>query len=510
MSPGTKEAGWRTRAGRWTRLALCSLLASLAVVPAPAAAAAKPNILFVVVDDLDTGIARLMPRVQQRLGAEGTAFERAYTQYGLCSPSRATMLTGRYSQNTGVRRNLPSVGGFEGFVQAGNQDRSVNVWLKSAGYRTGMIGKFINSYPKGLGGNQVPPGWDTWAVAAWSKPYDYRVNENGRWVAYGHAPQDYDTDVYRQKALTFIDGALTQGQPFALFLWFGQVHSPTAGAPRHQNLFRDAVVPRTPAFNETDMSDKPAFLQPTPLTPAGIQALDAGYRERLRSAQAIDEAVEAIYASLKRRGALDSTYLVFTSDNGFHMGEHRFGTTKGFAFEDSIRVPLLVRGPGVPAGRRIAQLVGNADYAPTFAQWAGVAPPVQVDGRSFAGLLAAADPARVPWRHALPLSKLPEAPTPEHAPYPDRLNPAVKTGYGCVSGGRTMTEMRGVRTDRYTFTHWASGDVELYDGATDPFQLKNAVCGAKPALRAKMRDLAAALSTCQGAACRRLEDTPIP
>jgi N-acetylglucosamine-6-sulfatase len=173
-------------------------------------------------------------------------------------------------------------------------------------------------------------------------------------------------------------------------------------------------------------------------------------------------------------------------------------------------VPLMVRGPGVPAGRKIGRLVGNADFAPTFAQWAGVAPPVEVDGRSFAGLLTAADPAGVPWRHALPLSKLPEAPTPERSAFLDRLDPKVTHGYACVRGGRGFSEMRGVRTDRYTFAQWAGGDLELYDRVTDPHQLQNAVCGAEPGLRSSLRDLAAALSACRGAECRRLEDTAVP
>lgn len=475
-----------------------------------AAPAAKPNIVFIMVDDLDAATAALMPQVRQRLGDEGTTFDRAYTQYALCSPSRATALTGRYAQNTNVRRNKPTAGGFQSFVQEGNHTRSVNIWLKSAGYRTGMIGKFINSYPSGLGGNQVLPGWDYWAVAAWSKPYDYRVNENGRWVSYGDRPADYDTDVYRDKALGFIGSALDSRQPFALFLWFGQVHSPFAGAPRHRSLFRNAIVPRTPAFNEADMSDKPRFLQPALLTAQQVRSLDGSYGERLRATRAIDEAVEAIYATLQQRGALQNTYIVFTSDNGFHTGEHRLTLTKGFAFEESIRVPLLVRGPGVAARRKVTRLVGNADFAPTFAAWAGITPPVEVDGRSFAPLLTAADPTRVPWRRALPLSKLPEAPRPERSTFVDRLDPRVTRGYGCIKNGGGYSEMRGVRTERYTFAHWAGGDLELYDNARDPHQLDNAVCSTEAGLRRSLSSLAAALSTCRGATCRTLEDTGVP
>lgn len=488
-----------------------SLAFGLDGMSASAAAPAKPNILFILVDDLDARTANLMPRVQQRLGAEGTTFDRAYTQYALCVPSRATMLTGRYAQNTGVRRNLPEAGGFEAFIQNGNHQRSVNLWLQAAGYRTGIIGKFMNGYPNGLGGNQVLPGWDQWAVSPYANPYNYKVNENGRWVRYGSAPADYDTDVYRAKALAFIDDATRRRQPFALFLSFGQIHSPVAGAPRHRNLFRGAIVPRTPAFNEADMTDKPAFLRPALRSPEAIRSIDGVYAERLRSAQAIDEAVEALYAALQRSGQLQNTYIVFTSDNGFHMGEHRFAFTKGFAFEHSIRIPLLVRGPGIPARRTISRLIGNADLAPTFAAWAGVTPPVEIDGRSFAGLLTAANPANLTWRRALPLSKLPEAPVPVSSVFKDQLDPSVRSGYGCIRNGASrMPEMRGVRTERYTFAHWASGDLELYDRVQDPHQIANAVCAAEPGLRSGLRDLAAALSTCRGATCRRLEDTPVP
>lgn len=474
---------------------------------------AAPNIVFVLLDDVDyqaAVTANVLPRIQQRLGAEGATFTRAYAQHGLCTPSRATILTGLYSQNTQVRRNAPPFGGFETYHARGLDKSSVNLHLQQAGYRTGLIGKFLNNYPKTAAFNYVPPGWDYWAVAPAPKPYDYRLIENGKSVVFGATPADYDTDVYGARARTFIDGAATAGKPFALYLWFPSVHSPVVPAPRHAGLFAGRLAPRVPSFAEAAIGDKPPFLRFRAVTPDHVSVIDANYRERLRALQAVDEAVEKIYQLLRTRGLLGNTYIVLSSDNGFHLGEHRLRLTKGFAYEESVRLPLMVRGPGVPAGRKIAQLVGNADFAPTFAQWAGLTTPLNFDGRSFAPLLKAAAPASVPWRKALPLSRLPEAKTPATA-WPSIVNASQRTGYSCIATtGATIPDMRGVRTVRHTFTHYATGDMELYDNVADPYQLENRVCSSAATVRDALRSRTAALATCRGAACRRLEDAAVP
>jgi arylsulfatase A-like enzyme len=490
---------------------LCLLVVSLQHVSS--AWAARPNIIFALVDDLDSrtaAIANALPRVQQRMIAQGATFSRAYTQFALCSPSRATMLTGRYSQNTGVRRNNPPFGGFETFYANRLLDASVNVWLKQAGYRTGFVGKLDNNYPRTAPSNYVPPSWDYWAATDRVNFYGYRLNENGVWRQYGFTPADYATDVHSRKAQEFVTASADAGQPFLLFLWFSAIHSPLEGAPRHATLFPDATAPRVPSFNEADVSDKPPFLRPAAMTPAVIAAVDGQHRLRLRALQAVDEAMGAIFDLLNRRGLLGNTYIVFTGDNGFHMGEHRWKLTKNFAYEESIRIPLFVRGPGVPAGRRVTRLVGNADLVPTFAAWAGVTPPVEVDGRSFAPLLTAADPATVPWRRSLPLSRLPEGVTPATT-WRNVLNPAVRTGYGCIpTAGTSIPEFRGVRTDRFTFAHYVTGDIEMYSTVTDPYQLTNRACLASALNRDTLRVRAEQLSTCRGDGCRRLEDYPVP
>lgn len=473
------------------------------------AAPGRPNIVFIVVDDLDAGTAQRMWRTQRRIGAEGARFYRAYAEFALCSPSRTTMLTGRYAHNTGVRHNDGPLGGFRAFLANGLALQTVNHWLQAAGYRTGLIGKLINGYPNGLDASGVLPGWDEWFVQRETTAEGFTVNENGTWVSRSTS-EAYDTDLYTARARAFLRDSADRGQPFALFLWYRQLHTPVGVALRHAHLFAAELAPRSAAFLEVDQRDKPPFLRLATRDASWVARLDATHRDRLRSAQAIDEGIAAIYGDLQAAGLLASTYLVVTSDNGFELGEHRLGDTKGFAYEESVRVPLLVRGPGVPAGRTIGQLVGTADFAPTFAEWAGITPPVEVDGRSFAALLRAPSPASVPWRRALPLSIMRQPLTEWPAVWADGLNPQVKTGYDCIRAPSAWASMRGVRTQRYTLTHYATGDMELYDRQLDPHQLDNAICGADPALRQRLRDLAEALSTCRGQACRTLEDTRVP
>jgi arylsulfatase A-like enzyme len=178
--------------------------------------------------------------------------------------------------------------------------------------------------------------------------------ENGKVVHYGGAPQDYLQDVIRGKAVDFIrrNAATPDRSPFFIWLASYSPHWPAPYAPRHANKFPGAKAPRTPTFNEPDVSGQPAWLQTHPLlTPAQIARVDAHYRDRLRSMLAVVETVDAIVATLQQTGDLANTYILFTSDNGFHQGQHRLQLGKGTGFEEDIRGPLLVRGPGVPAGR---------------------------------------------------------------------------------------------------------------------------------------------------------------
>ena len=182
--------------------------------------------------------------------------------------------------------------------------------------------------------------------------YNYVLNENGRTVAYGDEPEDYLNDVLTRKAVETIGRFGAEDEPFFVYVLPYTPHSPPVAAPRHAGMFADAEVPRTPAFNEADRSDKPAFIRSlVPLDANRIAYLEEEYRGRLRSLQAIDD-----------------TYVMYSSDNGFHMGEHGLPAGKNFPYEEDIRVPLTVRGPGVPEGRTIDAMVLNNDFAPTFAR----------------------------------------------------------------------------------------------------------------------------------------------
>jgi len=358
-------------------------------------------------------------------------------------------------------------------------------------------------------------GWTHWIVPEHNRymhaKYNYRLNENGRSVAYGNTAEDYSTDVYAAKARAFIAQSADEGRPFALLLSFPSPHVRENPAPRHQRWFADERAPRPPSFPELDTSDKPPFLRLPPLQPTQVEELDKRYRKRLRMLQSIDEAVASIQGLLAERGLLDNTYLVFASDHGWHQGEHNQPPGKGRAYEEDTHLPLVVAGPGVRAGRTIKRLISNADLAPTFADWAGIAPGAEVDGRSFARLLTAPDPARVPWRKRLPLMRLTEGVAPR-AEWPalDVRQEARSQSYGCLAhlppSRTSWPEYRGLRTERSTYVEYASGDLELYDNVRDPWQRQNAVCDATPGALAQLHHTTEALFTCKKDGCRKAED----
>ena len=349
---------------------LVGALSILASAPRPhPAAAAKPNIIFILTDDMALRDVSVMPKLQALVGAKGTTFSSYFVTDSLCCPSRSSILRGQFVHDHHTLGNQPPDGGFEKFHAAGNESSTIATWLKAAGYRTALMGKYLNGYPATVAQNYIPPGWDEWDSPSRGGygEFDYLLNENGQLVQHGHAPDDYLVDVMARKSVAFIDAAVAAKKPFFLYLATFAPHQPATPAPRHENLFPNAAAPRDASFDEADVSDKPAFIRALqPLRPLQIAAIDRLYRKRIQSLQSVDDLIETIVHELQKTGTLDNTYIVFTSDNGFHLGNHRMQLGKQTAYETDIHVPLIVRGPAVAAGATRDELVVETDLAPTF------------------------------------------------------------------------------------------------------------------------------------------------
>ncbi len=496
------------------------------------AAATKPNIVFVLTDDLDMREVSTMPNVKALIASQGATFSNYFVSNSLCCPSRATTLRGQYAHNDGVESNGGGNGGFEAAYAKGIERSTVATWLHGAGYRTALIGKYLNGYPNGASDRYRPPGWDDWIVP--SRPgnpyteYDYTLNDNGRLVHHGHAPSDYGTDVYMHAAQTFMKRSAQRRKPFFLYLAPYAPHRPATPAPRDRTAYPHAPTPHTPSYDEADVHDKPEWVRREPrLSPFVQRKINGLYRRRIQSLRAVDRGVAGLVSTLQKSGQLDNTYFVFTSDNGFHLGQHRLPAGKQTAYEEDIHVPMYVRGPGVPAGSSVKAIVGNVDLAPTFASIAGARVPDFVDGRSFASLLRHPnqDTPRSGtdgWRHAYLLEHWQETvggPTrggdlPLEPPDPDQSGP----GRSAHVSKRTrphrhvqwlvlndIPNFRGLRTARYAYVEYDTGERELYDLSNDPAELHNIPTNARPELRERLHKELLALASCRGSGCRKAE-----
>jgi N-acetylglucosamine-6-sulfatase len=465
----------------------CWLVAAVALTIGAAQAqspAERPNIVFVLSDDEDVGIHAHMPNVKALIEDQGAVFENFFVTYPLCCPSRASILRGQYPHNTLVLGNLPPEGGFLTFRHLGLEASTIATWLQTAGYRTALYGKYLNGYSET---DAPPPGWDEWHAANNDGYFNvnYKLNENGKAVVYGGAPEAYLTDVIARKAAEHIRRFAAEDRPFFLYVATFAPHSPYNPAPRHQGMFKDAKLPRPPSFNEDDVSDKPGFLQELPrLNEDQIAEITTHYRQRLECLQAVDELVETLVDTLNDTGELERTYIVYASDNGFHLGEHRMLEGKDTAYEEDIRVPLAVRGPGVPKGRKVSGMALNIDLAPTFAAWADIGTPDFVDGRSLMPLLE--DPS-APWRNSFLVQRL-------GLESDERLEPA---------------NALAIRTERYTYIAYNNGEREMYDLGRDPDQLQSIEPTADQAVIDALAGRLTELRACEGQRCRGLEDLPV-
>ncbi|SFK09695.1 Arylsulfatase A [Streptosporangium canum] len=471
-------------------LILLSLLCASGVTPATAQAAGRPNIVLILVDDLDDGSLQKFPNIWNQLVGAGTSFDRFFVTNSWCCPSRSSILRSQYVHSHGVLTNTAPEGGFTKFHDSDLERSTLGTWMKSAGYRTGLMGKYLNHYPDGATEpTYVPPGWDEWAVPVRKlyEEYGYTLNENGVLTAHGSAPEDYLTDVLSQKA-----GAFVSQSPDPFFLYLAPIapHNPANHAPRYANAFADAVAPRTPSFDQADVSAEPHWLSSRPRFSAkAIEKIDERYRRRLRAMLGVDDMVGALVKTLRETGKLDNTYIFFASDNGFHLGQHRLAQGKTTPFDESIKVPLVVRGPGVRPGGVNGEMSANVDLAPTFAELAGAQLPDFAEGRSLVPLLRGRTPS--PWRQNVLLEFY--RPTSEKSA---RQTP--------------VPAYQGMRTAQNTFVRYSTGEYQLYDLARDPYQLHNLAAKVAPAVIAQFNQQLDALAACSGATCRAADSVRPP
>ena len=443
------------RAVRMRRIASLALLTTL-LAPARGQAAGAagdrvrrtntaPNIVIILTDDQRWDSLSLMPHVQADLVSQGMTFQNAFVSNPLCCPSRSSILTGNYSHTTGVYLNFPPHGGWPAFHDLGAETSTIATWLHDAGYHTSLVGKYLNVY--GPDNTFVPPGWDRWvAFEDEHAYYDYRLNVDGSLVSYGHDAGDYSTDVLAEYAVADIL-SVPSDQPLFLYLSTTAPHGPIIPAPRDIGTVLDGPSTWPPSFNERDMRDKPGYLRGIPRV--SKSSMSSRYVRTAESLGAVDDAVHEVVDALESAGRLENTLIVFASDNGIGMGEHRWAF-KLVPYEESIRIPLVMRWDGVVAlGALDRHVVANIDLAPTFADAAGVTPPM-VDGRSMLPLLRGHDPA---WRKRLLLENL----------WYDR------------TGGPSPPTYCGVRSQHRVFVHYGSGFEEYYDVNADPYELRNAI-----------------------------------
>jgi len=425
------------------REVLAAALALLALSAALASSATseiqqtqtKPNIVFLMTDDQTVESMRVMTNVNTLLAARGTTFTNNFASYPLCCPSRSTYITGQYGHNHTIMGNAPPSGGYD----------------KLAPTHTYSF-------------------------------YNYRLNENGRLVTYGTGAANYQTDVYGRKAVELIRRHAPSAQPFFLSVAFLAPHSGgprEAGdpanqatpvpAPRHRNRFASEPLPTPASFNEADVSDKPAGIRNRALIgPARVNGIRENYQQRLESLLAVDEAIRDIVGALDASGEMNRTLIVFTADNGFFHGEHRIPAGKVLVYEPSVRVPLIMRGPGVAAGVRRSSLVANIDLAPTILDAANARPRRRQDGRSL-----------------LPFAR-----------------------DGILRSGRDVLletpSYSAIRTPRFEFVQHTNGEQELYDLARDPQQLQSLHAdGRFTALKTDLAARLGRLRACVGDTCRR-------
>ncbi len=450
--------------------------------PPPLASGAKrPNIIFVLTDDLSLNLVQYMPHVLQ-MQKEGATFANYFVTDSLCCPSRSSIFTGRYPHDTGIFRNTGDDGGFLAFHNRHHEQSTFATALQAVGYRTAMLGKYLNGYLPAK--NSPEPGWNLWAVAGNGYPgFNYNLNEDGKVVHYGNQPMDYMTDVLSGIGIRFIEQSA--GAPFAIEIATFAPHAPYTPAPRDADAFPGLRAPRTPAFNAAPDPSEPKWLLAHPsLSSPDIAKIDKAFRMRAQAVLAVDKMIGELQAAVAKIGAADNTYFVFSSDNGYHMGEFRLMPGKMTAYDTDIHVPLIVTGPGIAAGRTIEEIAENIDLNPTFTELGSAATAANVDGRTLVPLLRGQQVTD--WRRAALVE--------HHGPVRNLADPDFP---GIRSGNPTTYE--AIRGSTYLYVEYVDGGKEYHDLTTDPDELRNTYSSLSNEDKTSLHTMLLAIQNCHDA-----------
>jgi N-acetylglucosamine-6-sulfatase len=460
----------------------------------------RPNIVFVLTDDLSLNLLKFMPHVL-KMEHDGVTFSNYYVTDSLCCPSRASIFTGEFPHNTHVFRNIEPDGGYRGFNAHGNEQLSFAVALQRGGYKTAMLGKYLNGYLPAQNG--VAMGWSEWDVAGDGyREFHYSLNESGKLVHFGGEPADYLTDVLAGLAVKFIQQSASA--PFFIEIGTFAPHAPYVPAPRDGHTFWGLRAPRNPAFNAKPTRGTIKWLKRyRPLSQADMASIDRDFRKRAQSVLAVDKMLGELEAAVAASGQQDNTYFFFSSDNGLHMGEYRLMPGKMTAFDTDVHVPLTVTGPGVAHGRTIGAVVENTDLCPTFEDLAGVTHPDTIDGRSIVPLMT--DKQVSEWRtlalieHHRVLRRIPqEGISHGLAKFWSMIDPDAKDPDEPTIRSGNPPSYEALRGPAFAYVEYEDGTREYHDIARDPYELHNTFALLAPDARASLHAELLELSNCHG------------
>nr|CAB3250160.1 N-acetylglucosamine-6-sulfatase [Phallusia mammillata] len=480
----------------------------------------SPNIVFILTDDQDEILGGMTPmeNVRKLLQEQGTTFSNMFTPTPICCPSRASILTGQYSHNHDTVNNSISGNCSSPYWQNTAEQKTFAVSAQAAGYKTYFAGKYLNQYgtTNAGGPEHVPPGWNEWfGLVGNSKYYNYTISDNGKAVKHGDTySTDYLTDLLANKSSEFIHSHMSTSflDPFLVMISTPAPHSPWDSAPQFSQRYLNLSAPRGGSYNANGKDKHWLLRQATnPMVDHSVKYLDNAFRKRWQTLLSVDDLVKKVMTALSDSGELDNTYIIYSSDNGYHLGQFSLPIDKRQLYETDVRIPLVIRGPGVSKNVTRHELVTSIDIGPTIVDIStggtGNFPPT-MDGVSLMPLFNVTDKPK--WRtdflveyqgegSPLPPPNCPHGSAGESQCFPDCVcEDAYNNTYSCV---RTM-DLDGKVDIMYCEFTDTETFVEVYNHTVDPHQLKNIRNTINPQVLVKMNQRLITLGACTGKTCR--------